>query len=326
MKRILLLFTIMGSQLCALDSVNLAAKQRNNAEDVVNDDTLSDECLTAIQDYKNKFVSEEEKKTKIKYKSMDSCLKQEIINAFKKFNITDPFVLLQCSEHRSSCHGYELYLERPIYFIIIAIDDISSVSSVARERFALYHEIGHYLNRDSYHWYHNHIIEKGLDVGTAFLMMVPSIALYYKLSSPVISPIPNALISNIVGGAVFMPVFLSKIGSTIVRNFFFRKREAAADLFAIKALLAQNDLEALFSWFLWLTEQLDKGNSSGSTNVGRYMDCHPNNYERAAFVLKELKKAKVDLKSIPFSRNELDKVLAQHKINEQITKYFPEFA
>jgi len=201
----------------------------------------------------------------------------------------------------------------------------------ALTRYAIYHECGHHMNGDLSFYLNrdlklfkitNLAVKVGLDKGLDLLMGILSCGLSYNLISKKVPSIGRMGLAGIIGFAT--PFIMSKIYNKTIGMLYSRQRENEADIFAVRVLLAQNDLEPIFKEFLYFAYSLDFDKTNGSNEIWFLQD-HPGDYQRAELILKELKKANINLKNIPFNLKEADKIAFQKKVTEQIAKHFPQF-
>jgi len=311
MKRYVLIFFIVIGQLLAMQ--NDALQPLSNTECIANNHMLSAERLASSLRLKDSF------KKKYQLSEIHSVIQQEIINAFKICNITEPVILLQ-DEHSTNSGWHYWYRDDllfPIKILVIGVADETGSSSLSLIRGAIYHECGHYVNGDlkSKSW-----VDAGMFVGSG---LVTSAVTYNFLNNKA-SLMSSICLSGLCG--CIAPFFLSKIYKKSIGAYVSREKELNADLFEIQTLLKNNDLEPLIISFLDLTYNMDEGRINRN-NEHWILHDHPSYFERAKLILSELKKAGFNLKNIPLVNPEkFNKETYQIKFNTQILKHFPEFA
>lgn len=214
------------------------------------------------------------------------------------------------NEHSTSSACILLHdeLGNPVQAIALGICDENGDAALTHIKVSLYHECGHIVHGDLKPSFYE-LIHSLVAISPQIIGLCIGNKVFNSTSCTRLSYVKAA------AAAILTAVILEKIRFKIILPCLDRKIEKDADLFAIRKLIELKDFESLACNFLDFTYHLEDGNFNDINERPLFHD-HPGFFERAFFIVDELKKANLDIAQLPSITANL-----QAQVNEQLQKF-----
>lgn len=240
-------------------------------------------------------------------------IENEVHKAFAACNITEPILVLQDENSTNSrCYLLVDELYYPVKAMAIGIADARGDTPLPLIRCNLYHECGHIVAGD--------VNQPSLKQMLPFigLILATGIAAGIKTYSALKNKHKVIRLGASVIAGCAAPFIVGHTYHKTIEAYYSRKKEANADLFAIKKLIELKDFEPLFCDFIDLTSNIDNGHFN-MKNEASCFHSHPSYYKRAQAILNEFKKQNIDVAALPVEESIRQKFIEQRK------KHFPNY-
>lgn len=283
-----------------------------------------DEQQKSKEDRKQKAI--EQFKTTNNFCSPSSALSQEVENAFKVCNVSEPIVVLEAKHWFTSLMSNVLLIgcDEPMKILIIGTKAPTPIMAL---RFNMYHEIGHLINGDlPVPDINNLDPDKLSNMWSSALSGCAALSLFKMTQNLGVA----ARMSISLGGALATLYAAPKFYRTIIRAAQIRNQERKADLFAFQKLKQQNDIEGIIASVMAWILYAQANNRLVETPLWLLCD-HPSDAERIRTILDQLRKAGINLADLPLDdascrlHANISKQQVQATFNQMLEQHFPEF-